>query len=76
MELDSGLELRFRPSDIEELQGAKPADLTTIEITPSGFGLYWPQVDADVSIPGLLQGIFGSKKWQARRSADHSGRTS
>ena len=74
VELDSGLELRFHPWDVEELQAAKPADLTSIEITPSGFGLYWPRVDADVSIPGLLQGIFGSKKWQARRSADSFGK--
>jgi hypothetical protein len=74
VELDSGLELRFRPSDAEELQGAKPADLATIEITPSGFGLYWPRVDADVSIPGLLQGIFGSRKWQVRRSVESFGK--
>jgi hypothetical protein len=64
------LELRFNPADVEELHAARPADLTVIEITPSGFGLYWPRVDADVSIPGLLQGIFGSRKWEAKRTAE------
>jgi hypothetical protein len=51
-----------------------PADLTLIEITPSGFGLYWPRVDADVSVLGLLQGIFGSRKWEAQRSTGFFGK--
>ena len=73
VQLDSGLELRFSPVDIEELHGAKQVDLMPIEITPSGFGIYWPRLDADVSIPGLLQGIFGSRKWEARRAVGSFG---
>ncbi|MER8672015.1 DUF2442 domain-containing protein [Mesorhizobium sp. M1156] len=32
-------------------------------ISPTGLGLHWPQLDADVDVPALLQGVFGSKRW-------------
>jgi hypothetical protein len=27
--------------------------------------LHWPKLDADVYVPALLQGVFGSKSWLA-----------
>jgi hypothetical protein len=29
----------------------------------SGFGLHWEKLDADLSIPALIIGTFGSKAW-------------
>jgi len=64
--LDSGLELAF-PSDLAEgLTNAKPLDLAAIEISPTGLGLHFPRLDADLYIPGLLEGVFGSPSWMAR----------
>lgn len=63
--LSNGLELAFPPHLAEGLAGAKPADLATIEITPTGLGLHWPKLDADLYLPSLLQGIFGSPGWMA-----------
>ncbi len=63
--LRNGLELAFPPQLAEGLAGAKPADLAVIEITPSGLGLHWPNLDADLYLPSLLQGIFGSPRWMA-----------
>ena len=57
--LDSGLELRFRAELVPDLRTASHDELTTIEITPSGQGLHWPQIDADLYIPGILNGAFG-----------------
>ena len=28
-----------------------------------GYGLHWEKLDADLSIPALIVGIFGSKAW-------------
>jgi hypothetical protein len=39
--LDSGLELAFPPHLAEGLSEAKPADLTRIEISPTGVGLHF-----------------------------------
>jgi hypothetical protein len=58
---------------IEGLQDAKPRDLQDIEITPSGFGLHFPRIDADVYLPGLLAGQFGSRRWMAAQLGQRGG---
>ena len=63
--LSNGLELAFPPHLAEGLADAKPADLAAIEITPAGLGLHWPRLDADLYLPALLQGVFGSPRWMA-----------
>ena len=63
--LSSGLELAFSPHLMEGLADARPADLAIIEITPTGLGLHWPTLDADLYLPALLDGVFGSPRWMA-----------
>ncbi|HLB97843.1 MAG TPA: DUF2442 domain-containing protein [Acetobacteraceae bacterium] len=63
--LSNGLELAFPPHMAEGLADAKPADLAVIEITPASLGLHWPKLDADLYLPTLLQGVFGSPRWMA-----------
>ena len=70
-ELSSGIEVVFSPSHIQGLQGATDAQLSKVEISPSGFGLHFPRLDADVDVPALLEGFTGSKRWM---SAEHGRR--
>jgi len=52
----------------EELQGMQSAtseQLARVEILGGGAGLHWPDLDADFYVPGLLHGIYGTKKWMA-----------
>lgn len=72
--LDNGLELAFPPRLAQGLEHATPAELGTIEISPLGDGLYWPAIDADLYVPALLQGVFGSKSWMARQLGAAGGR--
>jgi hypothetical protein len=67
--LSNGLELAFAPALAEGLRGAKPADLSVIEISPAGLGLHWPALDADLYLPSLLEGVFGSPRWMAALAA-------
>lgn len=71
--LDTGMDLVFPPSLAEGLAGAGPADLSLIEISPSGQGLYWPALDADLHVPSLLQGFFGSPAWMAAQMGRKGG---
>jgi hypothetical protein len=73
VELNSGLQVAFAPQMIEGLQDAKPRDLQQIEITPSGFGIYFPRIDADICLPGLLTGQFGSRRWMAAQLGQRGG---
>jgi hypothetical protein len=63
----------FSPSDVEGLEDAKPSQLSAIEISPSGFGIYFPAVDADLYVPGILEGFLGSKRWMAARLGQIGG---
>ncbi|TAN05312.1 MAG: DUF2442 domain-containing protein [Rhodanobacteraceae bacterium] len=63
--LNSGVEVAFPTKLAEGLADATPTDLAKIEITPSGLGLHWPNLDADLYVPGLLAGAFGGKQWMA-----------
>ncbi len=72
--LNTSIQLAFPPKLAEGLAGASPDNLAEIEITPSGLGLHWPRLDADLYLPALLQGIFGSKSWMARQLGATGGR--
>ena len=74
IDLSSGLSVVFRPRDVEGLDQAKPDQLAEIEISPSGLGLHFPALDADIYLPALLEGIFGSRAWMAARQGANGGR--
>jgi hypothetical protein len=65
--LSSGVGIFFSPKDAQGLEHATPAQLSQIEITPSGFGLHFPKLDADLYVPAILEGFLGSRKWMAAR---------
>ena len=74
--IHNGVELAIPVRLVEELAGQDPNDLAEIEISPAGLGLHWPRIDADVYVPGLLAGVFGSRKWMAAQLGAQGGRTS
>ena len=63
--LSSGLEIAFKPHDAQGLETARPAQLASIDISPSGLGLHFAALDADIYLPALLEGFLGSRKWMA-----------
>jgi hypothetical protein len=75
VELSSKVIVSFLPSDVEGLEDAKPSQLDAIEISPSGFGLHFPAVDADLYVPGILEGFLGSKRWMASRLGQIGGQS-
>jgi Protein of unknown function (DUF2442) len=65
--LSSRIEIMFNPADVQDLEDAKPSQLLEIEISPSGFDVHFPALDADVAVRNLLEGVLGSRKWMAAR---------
>jgi hypothetical protein len=72
--LNTGAELAFPPRIAQGLENAMPADLAEIEISPSGFGIHFPRLDAALYLPALLQGVFGSKAWMAAQLGATGGK--
>lgn len=68
--LSSGVDVSFAPGDAQGLENARPEDLAMTEISPSGFGVHFPAIDADIYIPNLLQGRLGSEKWRRQRELE------
>ncbi|MDH0864909.1 DUF2442 domain-containing protein [Mitsuaria sp. GD03876] len=63
--LDTGVELAFAPWLVQGLGGAEAGDLADAVISPSGLGVFFPRLNADVYLPGLLEGVMGTKRWMA-----------
>ena len=59
--LTNGATFSFPPKLAQGLAGASPEEVALVEITPSCKGLHWETLDADLSVPALLVGIFGTK---------------
>src|ERR1700674_5446347 len=75
MRLSSRLDVSFSPRDAQGLEHARPSQLDPIQISPSGFGIYFPKLDADLYLPGLLEGFLGSKKWMGARLGQIGGQS-
>lgn len=69
VQLRDGKDFSFSPEWVPGLRGASPFDLANIEVSPSGAGLYWERLDEDLSLPALLQGVFGPADIAGAQSA-------
>ncbi len=74
--LHNGVELAVPVHLLEGLAGQDPDALSDIEITPTGLGLHWPALDADVYVPALLGHVYGSSSWMARQLGAQGGKVS
>jgi hypothetical protein len=68
VELDNDCTFAFPPRLAQGLEDASDEQLAAVEILGQGYGLHWEGLDVDLSIPGLMAGVFGAKAWIARRA--------
>lgn len=74
VDLVNGCTYAFPAQLVQDLHGATPDDLAGIEVDGLGFNLHWPALDADLYVPALVSGIFGTRAWMARELARVAGR--
>jgi hypothetical protein len=74
IELTNGSSFRLPIKLIPWLRNVSANQLATMEVSPSGEGLRWEALDIDLSVPGLLQQVFGTTSWM-RQLASHGGRS-
>lgn len=68
VELTNGCAFAFPPRLAQGLQTATEDQLAQVEVQGAGYGLHWEVLDADLSVPGLLAGVFGAKAYMARQA--------
>lgn len=65
-ELTNGCTFSFPPRLAQGLERATEAQLAQVELLGAGYGLHWEALDADLSVPSLLAGLFGTRSHMAR----------
>lgn len=68
VDLTNGCSFAFPPRLVEGLAEASDDALSAVEILGAGYGLHWEALDVDVSVPGVLTGLFGTKAFMARQA--------
>ena len=66
VELTNGCTFSFPSRLAQGLETATEDQLAQVEILGAGYGLHWEALDADLSVPGLLAGLFGTRSHMAR----------
>lgn len=74
IEMNNGLEVTFDPTRHQELIDASPEQLAEVEISGRGSAIYFPRLDASIYIPGLLEGLTGTKRWMAQQLGREGGK--
>ncbi len=75
VELTNGCGFLFPARAVQGLEEADDDALAEVAILGLGIGLHWKRLDVDVSVPGLLAGLFGAKAWMDRQRAAKAGAT-
>lgn len=60
---ENGARMAFPRHLLEGLGVASADQLRAIVIAGPGTGLYWPQLDVNHYVRGLMDGIFGTRQW-------------
>jgi hypothetical protein len=68
VDLTNGCTFAFPPSLAQGLEEASDDQLAAVVVLGQGYGLHWEALDVDLSLPGLMAGIFGTKAHMARRA--------
>lgn len=68
IDLANGCSFTFPTRLAQGLEAATDDQIAAFEILGDGYGLHWEQLDVDLSIPGLMAGLFGTKAHMARKA--------
>ena len=73
MELVNGCFYIFPTHLVEDLANAPPEMLDEVIVDSVGYNLHFPRIDADVYVPALVSGVFGTKRWMEKALARRAG---
>ncbi len=65
VELRDGCMFAFPAEIAQGLRGATPEQLAEVQVIGNGATLRWEELNADLTVPGLLAGRFGSARWMS-----------
>lgn len=66
VDLTNGSTFAFPVGLVQYLQDATDGELAEVEVLGRGYGLHWETLNVDFTVPGLMAGIFGTRKYMAQ----------
>jgi hypothetical protein len=63
--LATGVKLTIPRKLLQGLEKASLRDVGRVTIEDHGSSLHWETLDVDHYVPGLIDGVFGTRKWMA-----------
>jgi hypothetical protein len=72
--MSPGIRLSFDAREAHGLENASDDDLAEVEIEGAGSSIYFPRLDADFSVPRLLEGFLGPMEWTRRERRAEASR--
>ena len=69
LELTNGCAYAFPAELAQDLRGASPEALRDVHVDGAGFNLHWSSLDADLFVPALVSGVFGTRAWMTKELA-------
>ena len=68
VDLTNGCTFAFPVNLAQGLEIATEQQLSEVEILGAGLGLHWEALHADLSVPDLIAGLFGTRAYMARQA--------
>ena len=73
VDLINGCLYAFPARLVQDLHGASDDALAGVVVDGLGFNLHWPALNADLYVPALVAGLFGTRSWMTRELARVAG---
>ena len=64
--LSNGRRLVLPIEDIQGLDGATLSQIQNYELLGNGTGISFPDLDVDLYVPALIEGVYGNRRWMAQ----------
>jgi hypothetical protein len=64
--LSNGRRLALPIKDVQGLDKATHEQLQHYELPGGGTGIRFPELDVDLYVPALIEGVYGNRRWMAQ----------
>jgi hypothetical protein len=64
--LSNGRRLVLPIEDIQGLDSATLSQIHNYELLGNGTGISFPDLDVDLYVPALIEGVYGNRRWMAQ----------
>jgi hypothetical protein len=65
VELTNGRRLALPIEDLQGLENATAKQLQKVEIFALGTEISFPEIDVDLYVPSLIEGVYGNRRWMS-----------